>query len=173
MADKQGPTAEQERVSFGELGTTGLSKWGGQISEGYVKELQGAKGRKIYRQMSETDPVVGASLLVLELIMRTGIWNIETHGEEAVDEAAAEFVRTWMDDMSHSWASFVMECCSFFTYGWSAFEHVWKKREGMQAEVPSKYADGLIAPRKLAIRGQSSLSRWDFDPTDGLQGMWQ
>ena len=104
MADKQGPTAEQQRVSFGELGTTGLSRWGGQISEGYVKELQGAKGRKIYRQMSETDPVVGASLLVLELIMRTGTWNVETHGEEEVDEAAAEFVRTWMDDMSHSWA---------------------------------------------------------------------
>jgi len=166
-------TEEQIRVSFGELGTTGLSRWGGQVTEGFVKELQGDKGRKIFREMAETDPIIGASLLVLELIMRTAVWNVETDGESDSDNLAVEFVQSWMDDMSHSWSSFVTECCTFFVFGWSAFEHVWKKREGPKGEIPSQYDDGLIAPRKLAIRGQTSLAKWEFDEGGGIRGLWQ
>jgi len=58
-------------------------------------------------------------------------------------------------------------------YGWAYFEIVWKRRLGPFKDPPSKYDDGKIGIRKLAIRGQNTLYKWEFDENGGLKGMWQ
>jgi len=168
-------------ITLGEIGLTGLSRYGGQIREEFVAELKGKKGQKVYREMAENDPVVGAILFAIEQLVRGADWSVQPGGDEEVDEKAAEFLEQCMDDMSHSWISFVTEVISFLRYGWSWFEICWKVRNGKEVlpteEEPnpatSKYDDGLVGFRKLAIRSQETLLKWEFDEGGGLRGMWQ
>ena len=60
-------------------------------------------------------------------------------------------------------------------FGWQAHEVVYKRRQG-EKESPgdaSRYSDGLIGWRKLAIRSQDTLVRWEFADDGGIAGMWQ
>ena len=45
-----------------ELGSTGLTRFGGLVYEEWLAELQGVKGIRVYREMRDNDPVVGAIL---------------------------------------------------------------------------------------------------------------
>jgi len=179
--EAQEQTQDGQPVSLGEIGLTGLNRYGGQIREEFVPELKGKKGRKVYREMSENDPVVGAILFAIKQLVRGADWGVTPGGDEDVDEQAAEFLEQCIDDMSHSWESSVSEIISFLRYGWSYFEICWKVREGKDVmptpEDPnpatSKYDDGLVGIRKLSIRAQDTLLGWMFDDSGGLRGMNQ
>lgn len=40
-----------------ELGSTGLTRFGGWISEEWLGDLQGTKGIKIYKEIRDNDPL--------------------------------------------------------------------------------------------------------------------
>lgn len=160
----------------GEIGRIGQYRYDGLIYEEYLKELQGIKGVETYREMSENDDTVGAILFVIEMLMRQCTFNVEPGGDTAKDKEAAEFVEQCMNDMQTSWASFISECTSFLTYGWSYHEIVYKRRMGKTKDrrTNSKYDDGLIGWRKLPIRSQDTLWEWQYEEnTDDLIGMTQ
>jgi len=169
MAKDDGNTT----VQFRELGVSGLRARRGVVEEEFLEELRGARGRRNFQKMSETDPTSGAVLFSIRQIVKSAVWHAETKGVSDLDKQAAEFLHSVLNDMSHSWASFICEVCSMFTYGWSYFEIVFKKRLGRKKDPKSKHNDGLIGIRKLAPRGQNTLDRWDLDETGGIQGMWQ
>ena len=160
----------------GEIGRIGQYRYDGLIYEEYLKELQGIKGVETYKEMSENDDTVGAILFVIEMLMRQCTFNVEPGGDTAKDKEAAEFVEQCMNDMQTSWASFISECISFLTYGWSYHEIVYKRRMGKTKDrrTNSKYDDGLIGWRKLPIRSQETLWEWQYEEnSDDLLGMIQ
>lgn len=160
----------------GEIGRIGQYRWSGILYEEYLQELRGQKGVEVYKEMSENDDTIGAILFVIETLMRQCTFTVEPGGDTEKDKEAAEFVESCMNDMQSSWSSFVSECVSFLTYGWSYHEIVYKRRMGKTKDrrTSSKYDDGLIGWRKLPIRSQDTLWEWVYEEdSDDLKGMTQ
>jgi hypothetical protein len=167
---------EKAKGEFSELGVSGLIQYSGRVDEEFLKELQGAKAIKVYRQMSENDPVVGAILFAVDMLMRQVEWRVDPFDESPYAKRLAEFVESCLDDMSLSWSETLSSILSMLVYGWSYEEIVYKRRGGPDQKSPkkrSRYDDGLIGWRKFAIRSQDSLYKWEFDDEGGIQGMWQ
>jgi hypothetical protein len=158
-----------------EIGRIGQRRTGGVFYEEFLHELRGTRGIEVYREMSENDDVVGAILFAIEMLVRQTDWNIEAGGNSAKDREAAEFVESCMDDMQDTWIDTISEILSFLTYGWSFHEIVYKRRMGNTKDprTKSKYSDGLIGWRKLPIRAQETLYKWEYDDEDNLKGMVQ
>lgn len=72
-------------------------------------------------------------------------------------------------DMDHTWDDFLAEVMSMITYGWSLHEIVFKIRNGEDSE----FDDGKIGIKKLPIRSQDTLHKWEFDGYGGISGIWQ
>lgn len=170
--------AESSRMDFSEIGTTGLKRSGGYVQEEFLKELTGARGARVYREMASNHPIIGASLLFINLLVRQVEWNVVPFAEDdAGDAERAEFLKgTLFEDMSVSWGSVLSEVMSMLPYGWCLLEIVYKVRGGLEtddATRKSRFADGKIGVRKLSIRAQESLARWVFDEEGGTQAMVQ
>lgn len=173
-----GTRAPVEKASvpvMAELGTTGLRHQGGYIQEEWLKALDSWRGVRTYQEMG-LDPVVGAMLAGIISKLRRVEWNVEPADETAEADKIAEFVEQCMDDMSQTWEDFLSEALTMLQYGWSYHEIVYKVRRG---EVPNKpgassvFDDGWVGWRKLPIRSQDTLQRWEMDGEGGISGMWQ
>lgn len=151
-----------------EIGRTGQRRYGGTLYEEFLPELRGRRGIEVYREMSDNDDVVGAILFAVKMLVRQCAWNVEPGGATAADREAAEFVRGCMDDMQDTWIDTVSEILSFLTYGWSFHEIVYKRRMGNTGDrrSRSKYSDGLVGWKKLPVRAQETLYRWEYDRED-------
>jgi hypothetical protein len=86
----------KQTKDMGELGSTGLSRWGGTVTEEFLNKLQGTKAYKAYTEMRYNDPVVAAMLRCITWIGRSVDWSVT--GE---NEKQAEFVEQCMDDMCY------------------------------------------------------------------------
>ncbi|MCK5604552.1 hypothetical protein KAR91_21870 [Candidatus Pacearchaeota archaeon] len=137
-----------------EIGVTGLKRSGGRIYEEFLTQLKGTRAIKIYKEMSNNDPVIGAILFAVEMLIRNVEWRVEPNesDNDIAAQEAAEFVDNVMNDMAHTWADFIAEALSMLTFGYSIHEVVYKRRE-----------DGMIGWSKLPIRSQDSLWEWKFD----------
>jgi hypothetical protein len=167
---------DQGRVNFNELGSTGLNRWGGYVAEEWLPELQGTRGIKVYKEMRDNDPIVGAFLFALEMLMRQVTWGTEGASDKDVDQEAAEFLESCMYDMSATWQDTLAEILSLLPFGWAYHEIVYKRRVGItetDGSKRSKFDDGRIGWRKLPLRAQETLLEWDFDETGGVRGMKQ
>ena len=166
--------AKPTSTDFMELGSAGLIQYGGQVQEDFIQQLQGKRGIANFREMADNDPVVGAIMHAIEMLLRKVDWSVDASDVE--DETAlqyAEFVSSCMTDMSVSWDDTLSSILSFLTYGFSVHEIVYKRREGYEADAPSKYDDKLIGWKKLPIRGQSTIYEWDIDKNGGINGVTQ
>lgn len=159
-----------------EVGSSGLHQYGGEIRNDFLRQLQGKQAYANYREMADNDPVVGAMLHSIEMMIRSVDWNIEPSDPEdqrAIDEA--EFVSTCMSDMSDSWVDTLASIMGFLVYGFSYHEIVYKRRQGFTKDprTRSKHNDGRIGWRKLPIRSQETIERWELDESGGIQGAYQ
>jgi phage gp29-like protein len=160
---------------FQEYGNLGQYRYGGWFYEEFLRELRGRKGVEVYKEMSDNDDIIGALLFAIEMLMQQVEWNVKEAGNSEADVRAAEFVYSCMTDMDETWTDFISEVLSFLTFGWSFHEIVYKRRMGAtkRLETKSKYDDGLIGWRKLPVRSQDTLWRWEYDDKDNLLGMIQ
>ena len=160
-----------------EFGLTGLPRFGGFVYEEWLQDLVGIRGRNIYREMRDNDPIIGAILFTIEMLCRQVSWSVKAGGDSPADQEAADFLNSCMHDMSTSWHDFITEALSMFVFGWSWHEICYKKRGGGQDYsdplLRSKYDDGRIGWRKLPIRAQETLWRWTFDNEGGIKVMNQ
>ncbi len=161
------------RGAKNELGTSGLQHFSGVLYEEFLKVLQGQRGQKIYREMSENSPVIGAMLFAVESLLRSVEWEIDPASQSEKDLEAAQFVEECKNDMSHTWEDFISEVLSMLVYGWSYFEIVYKQRRGPDKNPQSRFDDGKIGWRKFGFRSQETLYRWEIDKNGGIDGMWQ
>jgi len=155
---------------FIEIGSSGLRRSGGYIDEEFLPQLRGVKGFKVYREMRDNDPVVGAMLYAIDKVITRLDWRIE--GE---DERTKVFVQECLDDMSDSFDATLQNILSMLVYGWSYHELVYKIRGGMtgDAKTNSRYNDNRIGWRKWGVRAQETLQEWMIDVDGGIQGMVQ
>ncbi len=160
-----------------EIGSAGLKQRSGLIQEEFLPELRGDRALHVYKEMGANDPTVASVLFVIRMFLRGADWDVVPFDDTPEAEADAVFVEEAMQDMSHSWAAFIDDITSMFQYGWAFFEVVYKQRNGLVAHQPgesSRYADGEIGWRKMALRAHETRYRWQFDDeTGGLEGMWQ
>lgn len=161
----------------GEIGQSGLKRTSGYIQEEFLNELRGIRGVNTYKEMGDNDPVCGAILFAIQMLIRQVPWRVEAYSEEPEDMDAAEFLDSCLHDMDESWNNIVVEILSMLQYGWSYHETVYKVRAGNSEDkrFRSRYADGKVGWRKLPIRSQDSLQSWEYSSAndDTLIGMIQ
>lgn len=161
---------------FGELGVTGINRWGGSVSEEFLPQLQYPRAARIYKEMADNDPTIGAILYMAEQLIRKTDWTVQPAGDKSADKKAAQFLEECMHDMSMSWQNTISEILSMLVYGFSFHEIVYKVRGGPSARNPryrSKYSDGRIGWAKLPIRSQHTLYGWEFDDSGDVKAFVQ
>ena len=128
------------------IGRTGLVHYGGVIDEEYLSELRGGRWRRVVRQMQD-DPVLSASLLAIDLLIRQVSWSVM--GD---DETAVEFVDAARLGMDKSWDEIVSEILTFLPWGFDVQEIMYKR-------LP----DGRLGWGDWSIRSQETIEGWEFD----------
>lgn len=162
-------------IDYRQVGASGLRRFSGFIFEEFLQELTGWKGAKVYKEMSDNDPTVGAILNTIDKFVRKVPWRIQPASEQPYDKEAAEFLESCMNDMDVPWIEAIAEFLSMLTYGYSVHEIVYKRRcgDGFDPTTRSKFSDGRIGWRGLPIRSQDTIYRWQFDDHGGIQGVEQ
>lgn len=156
------------------VGASGLNAAFGQINEELHPNLSGRQAINTWRQMRDSDAIVGSILFAIEMLARQVPWTVE-RGDST--EEASEFLESCLDDMSESWGDFISEALSMLPYGFAFCEIEYKKRDGYQPDSnkkpSSRYDDGKIGWRKLPLRAQETLDRWEFEEDGGLKAFVQ
>lgn len=163
-----------------EIGSTGLKRYGDDyavLEEEWLPQLKGRFAIDVYREMSQNDPIVGAFLFVIDMLMRKISWHVEPFEDTEEHQKLAEFVEECLQDMDMAWSDVISEIMSFLVYGWAALEIVYKKRDGLKPDETksSRFSDGRIGWARLPIRAQDTLNGWAFEPggASKLAGMRQ
>ena len=161
-----------------EIGTTGLDVTGGRVMEEFLVNLRDRRGKEVYREMMANDPIIGAVLFTIQMLIRQVDWRV-LPGEGVDGEAAGEFVEQCMNDMSDTWPDTISAILSFIGFGFSVHEEVYKRRVGRvndtaDPSADSLFDDGRIGWKKLPIRAQETIDRWVFaEGTGELCGVVQ
>ena len=159
-----------------EYGVSGLNRFGGSVQEDFLRPWKTLdKMVATVKEMME-HPIVAATLFAIEMAIRGAEWNVTPAGSEDADQEAADFLKSCMDDLSHTWDDHVTQALSFVPFGFSPFEIIYKRRLGLDKDPSSSFDDGRIGWRKFAFRSQDTLApgnEWVFDENGGVQGMNQ
>lgn len=146
-----------------EVGKTGIKYSYGYIHEEFLTVLQGRRGIKVFREMSDNDSIIGACLHAIKQILRESRWTVKPGDENDLKcKQDAEFLENSMTKMTHSWSDFFSDTLSMLVYGWSYFEQVFQRQH-----------DGSVVWKKIAHRKQSSMERWEIDDVGDVLGLWQ
>jgi len=146
------------------FGASGTSLVEGYILEEYNPKLAWSAGLLVYEKMRKSDAQVFATLLAMELPIRSTKWDImpasDENGETGDREhEIADFVRKALfEKMETPFDDLLREVLTMLPFGFSLFEKVWT--------ADSKY----IWLKKLASRKQNSIHKWQqLDRTAGVQ----
>lgn len=153
------PDAVIPRLKLTENGVTGLITSNGKVIEEANRAFMFPQFIKIVEEM-KNDPTVASCLLGYRTLIGRVDWTVEAPvGATPEQLERAKFIQTCMDDMEHSWSSFITEVLTYLEYGFSVHEKVFKRRLRRNG---SKYDDGLIGWKKLAPRSQATIYKWTF-----------
>jgi hypothetical protein len=163
------------RPDLQSIGSTGLTTFGGQVYEEFLRELQGDRWRRVLREMIDQDPVIGSILFAVEMLIRQVDWRIVSGADDSASQEAAEFISSALDDMEQTWPDLLSEILSFLPWGWSWLEVVYKYRNGesLDPSRKSKHTDGRLGWRSWGIRSQETLDRWQFADDGQVEAMVQ
>ena len=157
-------------VGAGEYGRSGLTYFmPGWIRRDFLPELQGRKLWLVYEQMGSNDAYVGSALNAYSLFIRRTTWHVDPVVDENEENGSAEFLETCMNDMQHSWQTFIATAAKpTLQYGFAPFEKIFKQRDGEQDDerYTSEYDDGTIGWSNFAFRSPDTVFHWDYDPED-------
>lgn len=174
---KKSKSSQRSNSGFSELGRTGLSRFGGWISEEWLPELQGSKGAEIYKRMATNDAVISGGLFAIEMLTKQVPFRAVPGGTSSRDTVAAEYLESNLYDMETSWPATLSEALTMYPFGWAMLEKVYKICRGWNQKDPrlrSQYNDGRVRLRKLAPRAQETLLDWEYaEGTDNLIAMIQ
>lgn len=160
LSQGEQPNSQQEGHTL-EIGVSGLNVSGGYILDDYLSELNGLQGRKKYREMQLSDPIVGALLNAIEMMIRAVDFRFEP-AEADTDNRYVDFMSKQFEDMAYSWDDTLSEILTMLPFGFSMMEMVFKYGE-----------DGSIRTSKFAPRDQTSLWEWDIDEHGEVKGVVQ
>lgn len=162
-------------ADFNEIGVTGLRKNFGLINDDFLSELNGLKGIKTYKEMSDNCAVVGAINYAMTSLIENVQFVTEASDDSSEAKADKEFLDSCISDMEIPFDTFISQVVSMFIYGFAPFEKVFKIRKGKNEDnkFNSKYTDGMIGWRKFALRSQDTLYEWTIDDNGNIVAMIQ
>ena len=160
-----------------ELGVYGKNTYTGDIrADEFLQELKGKKAIQKYKEMRDNNAIVGSIMYAVEQTLRDVKIDVVPADDSEEAKREAEFVKSVLDDMDHPLDDHISESLSYLTYGFAWFEVVYKTRQG-DARSPkknSKFDDGRIGVKKIAIRAPWTVESFEVDQTSGeVLGMWQ
>ncbi len=160
------------------LGVAGDNTYNGQIrADEFLPELRGKKAIRKYREMRDNDSTIGAVMYATEQVLRDVDLKVMPANDSAEAKKEAEFVESVLDDMDHTLDDHIAESLSNLSYGFAWFEVIYKRRNGPTERSDkrrSKYSDGRMGVRKIAIRAPWTISRFDVDQQTGdVKGIYQ
>ena len=166
-----------ETASKIELGVYGKNTYTGDIrADEFQQELKGKRAIQKYKEMRDGNPIVGAVMYAVEQTLRDVQIKIKPADDSDVAKREADFLQSVLDDMDHSLDDHISEALSYLTYGFSWFEVVYKRREGdfRSPKKNSKFNDGRIGVKKIAIRAPWTVDRFEINQSTGeVLGMYQ
>lgn len=148
-----------------EFGDTGTRRWSGYTSDEFIPELQRSNGAEIYDEMRKNDATINGILTIMNQLFYNVRWEFVTKGTDNDSENKKRLTETMFEDMEKPFSQVLSDVLTFIPFGYSLLEIVWKKRQGRNkdARFSSKFNDGLWALRKLPLRSQKTILRWEFD----------
>lgn len=162
---------------LGVSGLIGATPEQGIISDEFLTRLMHREGSRLYREMSQNDPVVHAILLAVQMLVRGVTWSIEAEAATPAGEEAADFAESVLFmDLAHPFDDLLAEVVSMLVYGYCVIEPVYKVRKGTSTDpmVPtSRYDDRKIGVHRFAPRGQDTFYRWLFTRHGDVVGVVQ
>lgn len=167
-------------MTFADIGSSGLRAYSGWVREEFLPQLVGQQGARVYREMTDNSPTVGAVLFAIMQSIRKVEWRVEPASDKPEAQEMADFVDSLRFDMSQTWEDFIVEALSMLSYGYAPHEIVYKARLGNNPPVldgkplpKSKFNDGRIGIRRLPLRGQDTVIKWFLDQSGGIKGVTQ
>lgn len=160
------------------LGVAGDNTRNGQIrADEFLTELRGKKAINKFREMRDNDSTIGAVMYATEQVLRDVDLKVHPANDTPAAQREADFVQSVLADMEHSLDDHVAEALSSLSYGFAWFEVVYKRRAGPADTNPkkkSKFSDGRMGIRKIAIRAPWTVSRFEVDKQTGeVLGIYQ
>lgn len=170
MSTELNKSNDVPRFQMSEMGYNGLAISAGRINEEIKTELQFPNSIITYKQMSY-DSMIASALSYYEHMMLKAKFSFLPHPlADETQKEYASFLQECIGDMEHSWQDFIQEVSSMNTYGFCVNEIVLRKRLYSKG---SKYNDGNIGIKKLPIRSQDSISKWNYDKDQELVSLEQ
>jgi hypothetical protein len=145
------------RMALQMTGRPGLRRSGGYVTEEFLRELEGRRGMRVYREMLDNCPLVGAAMLMMAQLLKQveWWWEPEEPGNPDDEEAAECLEQAWKG-MESPWSMLVDQIGRMtWGYGFLPVEIVYKKGEG-----------GKLTWRKWQPLAPESLWEWEFDDFD-------
>ena len=160
-----------------ELGVYGRNTYTGDIrADEWQQELRGKRAIQKYREMRDGNAIVGSIMYAVEQTLRDVKVDIVPADDSEAAKREADFLKSVIEDMDHSLDDHISEALSYLTYGFSWFEVVYKVRGGdtRSPKKNSKYEDGRIGVKKIAIRAPWTVEEFEVDQNTGeILGMYQ
>lgn len=144
------------RLSLSETGFTGLRTSNGRILQEQQQAFRFPHLIPIINEM-KNNPTVSSALNVYNYMMTRKKWTVK--GKSDISAERAAIIETMMNDMEDSWEGFIQSVLDYLCYGFSIHELVPYRRLKRNG---SKYNDGLIGIKKLAIRNQDTIEKFNF-----------
>jgi len=147
------------RLSLKQTGVSGLKISNGQILQETNKVFRAPHLFKVIEEM-RTNPTVGAGMNVYTFLINRKKWKILA-GEEASAKTKerAKIINSMLHDMEDSFESTINSIIPYLEYGFGVHEIVPYRRLTRNG---SRYNDGLVGIKKLAVRNQETIVRWIF-----------
>lgn len=146
-----------------ELGYDGLKIVSGHIFEESRYDLQFPQNIVTYNKMAQ-HPAIASALNAVFMLASRVEFSVEPYNLTEFHKKKSDFVQSCLDDMEISWYDFIREALSFTKYGFSVHEKVYRRRRKKNG---SKYDDGYVGIKKLPIRAQDSIHKWEFKEDRG------
>lgn len=148
-----------ERFKLSETGYSGLNIFNGVSNEELKRELNWPYAIQTYKQMTYHS-AIASPLTLFENIIGKAIYRVVPPPNATEEEKQqTKIIAEMMDDMEHPFSDVVKDALTANIYGFCVTEKVYRKRYFGNG---SKYNDGLIAWKKLPIRNQETIEKFEF-----------
>jgi len=137
------------------VGDTGTRRYSGYFEEDPNADWRDEARVDNVETMRRTDGTVKQLLNALKTPILSSEWYIDPVDQDKKSIEEAKFIEQNLFNMRRSWKDFLREALTYFDFGFSVFEEIWEKR------------DGMIYLADLSPRIQHSIVNWQIDQKGG------
>ena len=150
------------KPDFQERGAIGTLNFGGYLSsEEFNTDLRDDKAIETFDKMRRTDAQINATMLAIELPIRSAVWQIEAASEDSQDVKIKEFIeQNLFENDNFSWDNILRHALKYLQFGFYPFEKVYENSDGIRL-------------KKLAPRKPITIKEWKQNDDGTLKEVQQ